>query len=328
MLNWSIEEKTLPLKFTWKISRNSSDEKKNLFIFINDDNYQAMGEIAPNIRYGETVELIKQQFLTFLQIAPQEIIGIEEFGQLIDSLNLHHSLRFGLESAFIHLISKQKNLYPAQIFNLQMPESVTTSFSIPIINIGEIKNFVEPLKRFVAIKLKVNQENALDIVKETAKYTDQKLRVDGNESWTDVNELLKFIDQVKGYNIEFIEQPMPSNLVNEYQYLKPLCPYDLIADESVEDKADFELIKTQFHGVNMKLMKAGGYINGLKILEQARTHNLKTMMGCMIETSLGIYSAFNLAHNVDYLDLDGFLIIKDDPFNLVKEDSGLIYLST
>jgi L-alanine-DL-glutamate epimerase-like enolase superfamily enzyme len=108
--------------------------------------------------------------------------------------------------------------------------------------------------------------------------------------------------------------------------LKKTCPFDLIADESIEDQGDFDFLKTQFHGVNMKLMKAGGYLNGLKILNSAREKGLKTMVGCMIESSLGIYSAYNLASNVDYLDLDGFIIIKDDPFNLLVEENGYIKL--
>lgn len=323
---WNIEEKKLPLKFTWKISRNSSDEKINLFIKLSDSGIDAFGEIAPNIRYGETVDSILEQFDDFKNKYNPEILNIDEFTSFIDSLNLFHSLRFGLESAYINLLCKKQNITPAQYFNLELPGEIPTSFSVPIVDISDIKDFVSSLKRFKSLKIKVNAETGLEMVNEVVRYTDQKLRIDGNEAWNDVNELIAFIEKIKDYNIEFIEQPMPSKLVEEYKYLKPLCPFDLIADESIEDKGDYTELKQQFHGVNMKLMKAGGYINGLKILNQARKNNLKTMIGCMIETSLGIYSAYNLSKNVDYLDLDGFLIIKDDPFNMVKEKDGLLYL--
>lgn len=323
---WNIEEKKLPLKFTWKISRNSSDEKTNLFIKLSDSGIDSFGEIAPNIRYGETVDSILEQFDDFKNNYNPEILNIDEFTSFLDSLNLFHSLRFGLESAYINLLCKKQNITPAQYFNLELPEEIPTSFSVPIVDISDIKDFVSSLKRFKSLKIKVNAETGLEMVNEVVRYTDQKLRIDGNEAWNDVNELIAFIEKIKDYNIEFIEQPMPSKLVEEYKYLKPLCPFDLIADESIEDKGDYTELKQQFHGVNMKLMKAGGYINGLKILNQARKNNLKTMIGCMIETSLGIYSAYNLSKNVDYLDLDGFLIIKDDPFNMVKEKDGLLYL--
>jgi L-alanine-DL-glutamate epimerase-like enolase superfamily enzyme len=323
---WNIEEKKLPLKFTWKISRNSSDEKTNLFIKLVDKEFEAFGEIAPNIRYGESVESIISQFETFKSKYSNDIKNLDDFSVLLDSLNLFHSLRFGLESTYINLICKKNNITPAKYFDLELPKEIATSFSVPIVEISEIKDFISSLKRFKSLKIKVNSETGLEMVNEVVKYTDQKLRIDGNEAWNDVNELIKFIEKIKNYNIEFIEQPMPSKLVEEYKYLKPLCPFDLIADESIEDKGDYTELKQQFHGVNMKLMKAGGYINGLKILNEARKNNLKTMIGCMIETSLGIYSAYNLSNNVDYLDLDGFLIIKDDPFNLVKEKDGLLFL--
>lgn len=324
-LNWSISEKTLPLKFTWKISRNSSDEKTNFFIKVGDISFQGTGEVAPNVRYGETHEIIKTEFDKFINSLPSKTLEtLEDFSTHLDSLNLKHSLRFGIESAYIHYLCNQKNITPAQFFNLPMPKEIPTSFSVPIIPVDEIKDFIAPLTRFESLKIKVNQETALEMIKEVTKYTNQKLRIDGNEAWTDVNELNKFIEAVKGFNVEFLEQPMPSKFVEEYQYLKKTCPFDLIADESIEDQADFDFLKTQFHGVNMKLMKAGGYINGLKILNSAREKGLKTMVGCMIESSLGIYSAYNLAHNVDYLDLDGFIIIKDDPFKLLVEKNGYI----
>lgn len=323
---WNIEQKKLPLRFTWKISRNSSDEKTNLFIKLVDSGFESFGEVAPNIRYGETVESILNQFEDFKNKYNKDIKNIDEFTTFLDSLNLFHSLRFGIESAYINLQCKIKNITPAEYFNLELPTDIATSFSVPIVEISEIKDFISILKRFKSLKIKVNAETGLDMIKEVVKYTDQKLRIDGNEAWNNVDELIKFIEEIKDYNIEFIEQPMPSKLVEEYKYLKPLCPFDLIADESIEDKGDYSELKQQFHGVNMKLMKAGGYINGLKILNEARKNNLKTMIGCMIETSLGIYSAYNLSSGVDYLDLDGFLIIKDDPFKLVKEEDGLLYL--
>jgi L-alanine-DL-glutamate epimerase-like enolase superfamily enzyme len=324
LLSWTIEEKILPLKFNWKISRNSSVEKKNFFIKVNDGDYNAPGEVAPNIRYGESAEIIKEQFALFLQKCPTEETDLKGFAGKLDALNLCHSLRFGIESAYIHLLCKRQGIMPASFFDLLLPENISTSFSVPILEISEIKSFIEPLKRFSSLKIKVNQETALEMVNEIVKHTGQKLRIDGNEAWNDVEELLKFIRKIANYPVEFIEQPMPAQFSEEYRYLKKNCPFDLIADESIEDKADFYELKEQFHGVNMKLMKAGGYQNGLKILNEARQHGLKTMIGCMIETSLGIYSAMNLADNVDYIDLDGFLIIREDPFKLAEESNGLL----
>jgi L-alanine-DL-glutamate epimerase-like enolase superfamily enzyme len=327
MLSWNIEEKILPLKFNWKISRNSSVEKKNFFIKVAGETISGEGETAPNIRYGETEEIIREQFGRFLKVSPAEEVKLSELEELLDSLDLLHSLRFGIESAYTHYLCQKQGIRPAGFFGLETAERIPTSFSVPILEISEIKDFIEPLGRFASLKIKVNQETALPMVNEVVRHSGQALRIDGNEAWDNVDALLNFIRQIGSYNIEFIEQPMPSKFTEEYEYLKKHCPFDLIADESIEDKADFTALKKQFHGVNMKLMKAGGYLNGLRILQEARQNGLKTMIGCMIETSLGIYSAMNLAKGVDYLDLDGFLIIREDPFKLVREYNGLLSFS-
>jgi L-alanine-DL-glutamate epimerase-like enolase superfamily enzyme len=115
--------------------------------------------------------------------------------------------------------------------------------------------------------------------------------------------------------------------VDDYKAVKKLQLFPLMADESVCDEANFEEITQQFDYVNMKLMKAGGYLNGLHIINEAKAHNLKTMVGCMVETSLGISSAWHLCSLTNYADLDGYLIVKEEPFGLLKEENGKINLN-
>jgi L-alanine-DL-glutamate epimerase-like enolase superfamily enzyme len=122
---------------------------------------------------------------------------------------------------------------------------------------------------------------------------------------------------------------MPAALVNEYQKLKPLIKHPLIADESICRSVDFNLLESQFHGVNVKLMKTGGYFEAISILNQAHERGMITMLGCMIETTLGISSAMQVSNcipQLNYLDLDGFMVLKDEPFGLVTERDGVLYL--
>jgi L-alanine-DL-glutamate epimerase-like enolase superfamily enzyme len=195
--------------------------------------------------------------------------------------------------------------------------------------IENIEKFINEnkLKRFSSLKIKVNSENAFDMINVISKLTNQKLRVDGNEAWTNVEDLINFTEKIKGFNIEFLEQPMPASMKEEYLYYKKYCNFDLIADESIEKEGDFDYLSKSFTGINVKLMKAGGYFNAIKLLNKARQHKLKTMIGCMIETSLGIYSAFNLSANINFIDLDGFLIIKQDNFDLLYEEEGKIFIN-
>jgi L-alanine-DL-glutamate epimerase-like enolase superfamily enzyme len=180
--------------------------------------------------------------------------------------------------------------------------------------------------RFKLLKVKVNQAEGLDLLRAVAAAVPGRpLLVDGNEAWTDADSLLQFLEAaaaVLGLAMQYLEQPLPAALAADYRYLRPRVQVPLLADESVTDEADFADIAQQFHGVNVKLMKAGGYQRGIELLRQTRAHGLVPMLGCMVETSLGIWSALQVSALANIHDLDGVLIVRDEPFGLVREEAG------
>jgi L-alanine-DL-glutamate epimerase-like enolase superfamily enzyme len=309
MLTCSLEELILNLKYTWKISRNASDSKHNFVVCIAKAGNTFKGEVAPNIRYGETPELIKSQFSSLLSDL-NKVLSESDLQVLLASRSICNSLRFGIESAFIHFFAFEKGQHPREYLHMDLPKGVFTSYTIPILPPSEIQGFIDKhqLTRFQSIKLKVGEEGMLDMMDAIAHVYPGKIRIDANEAWANPDYLLQSFEKLKKYNIEFIEQPFSADKTTEYQYLKNKSPYPIIGDESITSDPDFETLATCFHGINMKLMKAGGYRNGIKILQDARKFKLKTMIGCMVETSLGIFSAFNLCNEVNYIDLDGCLL--------------------
>jgi L-alanine-DL-glutamate epimerase-like enolase superfamily enzyme len=325
VLSWTIEEKRLDLRYNWKISRNESFHKINFFIKVSDQRYEGIGEVAPNIRYLETPDLILSQFLKFTSTIEKSPENLEEITTLLNLSELCNSLRFAIESAFVHYLCNRNNISIFELLKIPKPSNIYTSYTIPIIPVSEVKDFLDKhnLHRFKSIKIKINIEG-LELVNEVAKHYKGPLMIDANEAWKDVDDLLKFMEKLKKYPIEFIEQPLPYDLIQEYIYLKKHSPYILIGDESITNKADFDILVQQFHGVNMKLMKAGGYLNGVQILQNARKYSMKTMIGCMIETTLGISSGMNLCGLCDYADLDGHFVIDKEPFQLVEESDGML----
>ena len=137
---------------------------------------------------------------------------------------------------------------------------------------------------------------------------------------------MKFYEKVKYLPIEFIEQPFPASMKEEYKELKKIINHELMADESIEDVADFSELSLMFHSINIKLMKTGSYFKARDLMKEAKKYQMKCMVGCMIETSLGISSAMNLASFGDYFDLDGSLLLKNDPYSMIKEENGNIIL--
>ena len=329
MLKICLEEITLSLKFSWKISRGSADFKTNYIIKIGDDSMFGLGEVAPNIRYGETPSLIMQQFENVKTNFLKSAVGLGHLTVWLNELKLCNSLRFGIESAYIHYYCLKNNLSLHQLLKIDKPFPIATAFSIPILPVDEMIKFYQDfnLQRFKVLKIKINNDGADEIINSISKISGRSLMIDANEAWDNVDDLFKLFEKIKKSHILFFEQPLPSRLADEYKYLYEKSPYEIIADESITNKPDFENLKKMFHGVNMKLMKAGGYINGIDIINRSRQNGLKTMIGCMVESSLGISCAFNLSANINYLDLDSFLYINDEPFNLLIEESGIIQLN-
>lgn len=323
-----LEKIHLGLKVNWKLSRNQTTFKENFIVHLHTLSGDFRSEIAPNIRYGETPELIEKQFNEWLE--KNDITKISNLAMLdadLDQMKLFHSLRFGLESVFVSYFAKKNVQSVGDFLGLPAVRTVPTSFSMPIIPVAEIQEYLKPLSRFHSLKIKVDAETGGPMLQEIRKHTDQKLRVDANEGWKDLDSFMRFQETLSGINIELIEQPFPSTMAAEYTELKKKTPYKLLADESIEDVGDFSELARQFHAVNIKLMKTGSLIKARDLLKEAKKNNLEAMMGCMIETTIGISYGMLFTGMVEYVDLDGFLLVKDEPFRLVSEKEGLLSLN-
>lgn len=308
-MNFELKKIKLELKVNWKISRNASLYKENFIL-----NYNGFeSEIAPNIRYGETPARIQKEF--------------EELKQCKGKIQEHWCNSFKNAVNNVYIKSQSGNdIY--SFFNVKKPQEVLTSFSIPIMDINEIESYLNLNNQFDVYKLKITGLENLDEIKEIFRVKKTKLRIDANEGFKSLEEYLEFQEQIKDFNIEFIEQPFSASMVDEYIKLKPQSYFPVIADESVEDDFDGELFTLQFHGINVKLMKAGGLQYAKRLLDKARAYGLKTMIGCMIESSLGISEAYALASLCDYCDLDGALLTKNDPYAyLLNLDKGKLALN-
>jgi L-alanine-DL-glutamate epimerase-like enolase superfamily enzyme len=332
---WSLTAHLLPLRYVWKISRNASVTKTNLVVQVAASGCTGRGEAAPNVRYGESPELLQTQFAALQAAGLAAVDSLEQLDLLLAATPVAHALSFALESALTHWLAACAGVPVWQWLGVPAPAAaVPTAFSLPIMEPGAVAGFLreQQASRFGLLKIKVNQAGGLDLLREVARaLPGHALLVDGNEAWPDADSLLQFLEQaaaLPGLNMRLLEQPLPAACADDYRYLQPRSPLPLLADESVTDTADFADIAQQFHGVNVKLMKAGSYRRGIELLQRTRAHGLRTMLGCMVETSLGIQSALHLSALADVHDLDGFLIVKDEPFGLVQENNGLLSLTS
>lgn len=314
----SFEKKKLELKVNWKISRNESLFKENYICSI-EGKYLGLGECAPNIRYGETHEKIQKE-ISELTKYKNEI----ELSKYLDEIKISHSLECAVRNALFFSKIRRKDVF--QTLSLSRPKDVITSYSLPILEKELIKDYIEENNQYHVYKIKIKDENDLDLIQELSKCTEKPIRVDANEGFSDLSNYLKFEKELKGINIELIEQPFKSSMIEEYVELKQKTNHLIIADESIEKNINFEDIEKCFHGVNIKLQKCGGIEQGLLLAKEALDRDLVVMIGCMIETSLGISHGLILSGLADYLDLDGSLLLKNDPYDFILENNGLLNL--
>ena len=326
-----IEVKTrrLELAHTWTISRSSSDFKDNVFVKIERDGIIGLGEAAPNVRYGENAELTTQRINEAKTIFDQiDLFHFTDIKSALDAQITDQSCaKAALDIALMDWIGKAFQIPLFKMFGLNTAKAPLTSFSIGIDTPEMIKQKVLEAAEYPILKLKVGRENDEEIMAALRSVTDKPVRVDANEGWKIKEEALEKIQWLKTQNVEFIEQPMPSEMIKETAWLRERIDMPIVADEAVKSAADIPKLATAYDGINIKLMKAGGIQEALRMIQMAKALDMKIMLGCMIESSVAIAAAAHLSPYVDWADLDGNLLISNDPFQAVKVEQGKMIFS-
>ncbi len=321
-MKFYLEKVPLKLNVNWKLSRNETTSKTNFYVVFETDHDKFYGEVAPNIRYGESSEVVIRQFES-----------IESLGNIHDfvftrlpQLRICESLRFGIESCLVCYLAKTSHKSLATYLNIPKPANrVATSYSIPIMPVGEIKKYLEDKQDYHFLKIKVSADSAVELVDEVLKHSTAKLRIDANEGFTKFEDYQKWENGLEPSRIDFIEEPFPVTELEWYRELKKESEYIVMADESTNEFSDMKKCSEYFDAINIKLMKSGSFFQAIETIKDARKNNLRVMLGCMIETSIGISHAFTLNRLADYYDLDGHLLVSNDPHEgLLKCENGFV----
>lgn len=176
------------------------------------------------------------------------------------------------------------------------------------------------------LKIKVGLGTDEATIEAVRSVTKKPLRLDANEGFKTKEEAVRKINWLESQGAEFIEQPLPASMIEETRWVRSRVHIPLIADEACLHPADIPKVAGSFDGINIKLMKCGGIWEAFRMIQIARAHGLKTMLGCMIESSIGITAAAHLSPLVDYADLDGNLLIANDPYSGVRVEAGRLVL--
>jgi L-alanine-DL-glutamate epimerase-like enolase superfamily enzyme len=326
---FTLSIKRLTLRHTWTISRNSSDFKDNVFVCIERDGARGWGEAAPNSRYGETPE----RTLAVLERArslfeSSDWLSYVEMRQRWEPLVEGESCAgAALDMAVLDWVGCKLGTPLYRLFGLDRDKTPVTSFSIGIDTPEVVRQKVREAADYPILKIKVGRDNDAEILAAVRGVTDCPLRVDANEGWRDKAAALEKIHWLQGLGVELIEQPLPADMLDETAWLRERVDIPIIADEAVKRAVDIPKLAGAYDGINIKLMKAGGIQEAVRMIHVARVLGMKVMLGCMIASSVAITAAAHLSPLVDYADLDGHLLIANDPFVGVTVERGKLILS-
>jgi L-Ala-D/L-Glu epimerase / N-acetyl-D-glutamate racemase len=326
----SYKKYSLKFKHEWRISRGSLEQKKIIVIEISSDKITGYGESAPSSHYNENVDTS----LNFFKKAESIIFesNLLNYRELIDRVSNiapgEFSAKAAIDMAILDLISKKLQIPLYSFLGINKKNTPLTSFSIGIDSLDMIEKKIKEAEKFPILKIKVGHAEDEKMIKFIRKITDKPLYVDANEGWINPDIAINKINWLQKMGVLLVEQPMPANLIDEMIYVKEKTTLPLIADENITTTADIFKAKDGFHGINIKLMKCGGITEAIKMITIAKFFNLRTMIGCMIESSLAISAAAQISPLIDYADLDGNLLISNDPYkNGVKVTDGKLILS-
>ena len=321
----------LRLANPWKIaSRQGSGTHRTVIVELTDaDGVHAIGEAAPSVLYGESVEGVLKRLaeLDAARLSFHDLRGSMDY--LASAPNLPVAARCALNVALLDGAAKRAGQPLYDFLGLGFREKQhVTSFSIGIDAPDIIRKKVSEAAPYPVLKLKVgdprDRENFAAL---RSAASDKPVRVDANEGWKTKEDALRMLEWLVATDkkIQYCEQPMPRDTSDaDWKWLKARSPLPIFGDESCHTVKDIPRCAECFHGVNVKLVKTGGVSMAKETLEAARKAGLKTMIGCMIETSVLISAAAHLAELADYLDVDGSLLITNDPFAGVTAENGIL----
>ena len=318
----------LRLAHTFTISRSSRDIEPCIIVELEHDGIVGYGEAAPSDRYGENKTTV-MEFLSRVSLSRfEDPFQLDEILSYVDALAPHNtSAKAAVDIALHDWIGKRLNVPLWKLWGLNKERTPVTSFTIGIDSLAMIEKKVKEAEQYPILKVKVGIPDDEEIIKTIRKVTDKVIRVDANEGLKSKEQARDKILWLEEQGVEFIEQPMPAHDLKGTAWLRERVNIPLIADENVVQLSDLPLLRDAFDGINIKLMKCAGLREALCMINTAKAMKMKIMLGCMIESSVAISAAAQLSPMVDFADLDGNVLITNDPFQGVTLCDGKLMLN-
>lgn len=335
-LEGSFERVSMPLDRPFTIARGTTETAENVIVTLSDGDHVGIGAAAPSTYYGENTNTVER-------VLPELLESVEGFSDPLNRDAIERSVqsrisdnqaaKAAISIALADLAAKRLDIPLFKLWGLDPERTPRSSFTIGIDDPDTMAdNAREAIEDgFSILKLKLGYGTERDTamirsVRDAVPAENGRIRVDANEAWTP-REAVEMSHTLSDHDVEFIEQPVPATDPGGLRFVYERSPLPIAADESCVTLSDLPRVADRCDIVVIKLMKCGGVREAMKLIHAARAHQLEIMLGCMVESNAAITAGCHLSPLVDYADLDGSLLLADDPYRGVPMPDGEIDLS-
>lgn len=320
-MNMDVQRITVHTRRTFAIARSASDSFERVVLALEDDGYVGRGEAAPTNYYGQSAPAVAEALRSVRVEDPRDIEG-----SLRENGHLPPTALAALDAALHDLAAKRLGVPVWRMLGLDKPEPVS-AYTLAIADAETTVGEAKRLSGYPILKMKVGGPGDVETVRAVREASGAELWVDANEAFGP-GEAVEVALELKEMGVALIEQPVPASAGPDAlrRVTEAVRPLPVVADEGSVVAADVLDLAGSVSGVNVKLAKCGGIRPALEMIRAARACGMLVMLGCMVETSLGIAAAAQVSGLADFVDLDGAMLLSDDPYAGPAYENGRIVL--
>ena len=324
MIAWDKRPVTLTPTHPFRIARSEHAAYHHWLVRIEEGGDEGWGEAAPSRRYGETAESVAAALEDLLPLIGDDPYATGAIERRLDGhLWENASAKTAISAALYDLVGRRHGLPLYRWLGLDLARVPPTSFTIGIAEPEEMRRKVEEASAYPILKIKMGFAGDVEVLERIRAMTDKPIRVDANEGWTR-SEALARLPALEDLGVELLEQPVPAADRDGLALVSGATAIPVVADESCRTTADLAGLLGVVDAVNVKLAKTGSIGEAVRLMTAARALHFGVFLGCMVESSLGIAAAAHLAPLADWVDLDGHLLLSDDPFEGLRLEDGRV----
>lgn len=318
---------SLTTKHPFLIARGGSREFRSVWVTVTDsEGHEGWGEAAPTAYYGETPETVLAALDRYAQVLTHDPFDLEENERrMLATLGGNASARVAVSCALHDLAAKRLGIPLHRWWGLDASKAPMSTFTIGLDTAERMRAKVLEAAEYPILKVKLGTDRDVEILRTLRESTDREIRVDANCAWT-VKQTLRMLPLLEEFRVTVLEQPLEPWNLDGLETIRRAAEIPVIADESCRTAVDIPPLVGKVDGINIKLAKCGSLREALRMIAIARAHGMMVMVGCMIESSLGITAAAHLTPLVDIVDLDGAALLADDPFSGASIAGGRVKL--